>query len=97
MPNLEETGLVVRFTTFTDTIMEKELLAHLLNNSNSGVFNLYDANFYVMNSERNVYKCLDNNNNDYGGSTVELSGTDTIVLSTVDGYKWKYICTLFRF
>ena len=73
--------------------MEKELLAHLLNNRQIVVFNLYDANFYVMNSERNVYKCLDNNNND-SGSTVEPTGTDTIVLSTADGYKWKYMYTL---
>ena len=27
--------------------------------ANSGVFNLFDANFYVINSARNVYKCLD--------------------------------------
>ena len=31
--------------------------------ANSGVFNLFDTNFYAMNSSRNVYKCLDNNNN----------------------------------
>ncbi|MAV98437.1 MAG: hypothetical protein CML81_01330 [Rhodobiaceae bacterium] len=62
--------------------------------ANSGVFNLYDANFYVLNSQRNVYKCLDNNNNNSAGSTVEPTGTDTIVLSTADGYKWKYMYTL---
>ena len=38
-----------------------------LQTSNSGVSNLFDANFYVLNSSRNVYKCLDNNNN--GAST----------------------------
>lgn len=60
--------------------------------ANSGVFNLFDANFYVINSARNVYKCLDNNNN--SPSTVEPTGTDTIVLSTADGYKWKFMYTL---
>tara|TARA_A200000159_G_scaffold7107_1_gene6300 strand:- start:2722 stop:4179 length:1458 start_codon:yes stop_codon:yes gene_type:complete len=60
--------------------------------SNSGVFNLYDANFYVLNSSRNVYKCLDNNSN--AASTVEPTGTSTTVLSTADGYKWKYMYTL---
>ena len=60
--------------------------------ANSGVFNLFDANFYVLNSARNVYKCLDNNNN--AASTVEPTGTDTIVLSTADGYKWKYMYTM---
>ena len=60
--------------------------------ANSGVFNLFDANFYVLNSARNVYICLDNNNN--AASTVEPTGTDTIVLSTADGYKWKYMYTM---
>ena len=61
--------------------------------ANSGVFNLYDANFYVLNSARNVYKCLDNNNN--VASTVEPTGTNTsIILSTADGYRWKYMYTL---
>ena len=60
--------------------------------ANSGVFNLFDANFYVLNSARNVYKCLDNNNN--SASTVEPTGTDTIVLSTADAYKWKFMYTL---
>ena len=32
---------------------------------------IYDANFYVMNSNFQVYKCLDNNNN--GQSTIELT------------------------
>ena len=59
----------------------------------SGVFNLYDANFYVMNSSRNVYKCLDNNGDQ--PSTIEPTGTNaSTILSTADGYKWKYMYTL---
>jgi len=46
-----------------------------------------------MNSSRNVYKCLDNNNNT--ASTVEPTGTNaSTILSTADGYKWKYMYTL---
>ena len=59
----------------------------------SGVFNLYDANFYAMNSSRNVYKCLDNNGDQ--PSTIEPTGTNaSTILSTADGYKWKYMYTL---
>jgi len=54
---------------------------------------LFDTNFYAMNSSRNVYKCLDNNNNT--ASTVEPTGTNaSTILSTADGYKWKYMYTL---
>jgi|TARA_B100001113_G_scaffold230644_1_gene189423 hypothetical protein len=60
--------------------------------SNSGAATLYDATFYVLSSARNVYKCLDNNNG--STSTVEPTGTSTTILSTADGYKWKYMYTL---
>ena len=60
--------------------------------SDSGASTLWDATFYVMSSTYNVYKCLDNN----GGatSTVEPTGTSTSILTTGDGYKWKYMYTL---
>ena len=60
--------------------------------ANSGATNLFDATFYVMSSDFNVYKCLDNNGN--AASTVEPTGTSTSILSTGDGYKWKYMYTL---
>jgi len=60
--------------------------------ANSGATNLFDATFYVMSSTYNVYKCLDNNGN--AASTVEPTGTSTSILSTGDGYKWKYMYTL---
>ena len=60
--------------------------------ANSGATNLFDATFYVMSSTFNVYKCLDNNGN--AASTVEPTGTSTSILSTGDGYKWKYMYTL---
>jgi len=60
--------------------------------ANSGATTLFDATFYVLTSARNVYKCLDNNGN--AASTVEPTGTSTSVLTTADGYKWKYMYTL---
>ena len=60
--------------------------------ANSGATNLYDATFYVVSSAYNVYKCLDNNSD--AASTVEPTGTSTSILSTGDGYKWKYLYTL---
>ena len=60
--------------------------------SNSGVSTLHDANFYVLTTARNVYKCLDNDGNT--ASTVEPTGTSTTVQTLADGYKWKYMYTL---
>ena len=60
--------------------------------ANSGATNLFDATFYVMSSAFNVYKVLDNNGN--ANSTVEPTGTSSSILTTGDGYKWKYMYTL---
>jgi hypothetical protein len=60
--------------------------------ANSGASTLHDATFYVLTTDRNVYKCLDNNGN--AASTVEPTGTATTVLTTADGYKWKFMYTL---
>ena len=60
--------------------------------ANSGTSTLFDATFYVLTAARNIYKCLDNNSN--AASTVEPTGTSTSILSTADGYKWKYMYTL---
>ena len=60
--------------------------------ANSGATNLFDATFYVLSSANNVYKVLDNNSN--AASTVEPTGTSTSILTTGDGYKWKYMYSL---
>src|SRR6056300_656430 len=60
--------------------------------ADSGASVLYDATFYVLSSANHVYKCLDNNSG--ANSTVEPTGTSTSILSTADGYKWKYMYTL---
>lgn len=58
----------------------------------------YDSDFYVLNSNYKVFKCLDNNN---GAASIEepditLSSTslEEPYVQTSDGYKWKYLYTL---
>ena len=54
--------------------------------------NLEGKKYYVMNSEYNVYKCLDNNNQ---ASAVEPTGVKTFgTIQTSDGYVWKYMFTI---
>ena len=60
--------------------------------ANSGATSLADAPFYVLSSDNNVYKVIDNNGN--SASTVEPTGTSTSILTTGDSYKWKYMYTL---
>src|SRR5210317_807063 len=60
--------------------------------SDSGASTLWDSTFYVLNSNFNVYKCLDNNSG--AASTIEPTGTSTSILTTGDGYKWKYMYSL---
>lgn len=54
---------------------------------------LYNKNFYVINDNNEVYKCIENN---YGApSTIKPSLTATTgVFSTSDGYIWKYMYTI---
>ena len=60
--------------------------------ANSGATTLFDSNFYVLTDDFNVYKCIENDSDT--ASTVKPSGTSTSILSTGDGYKWKYMYTL---
>ena len=48
--------------------------------------------FFVITDALNVYKCLNNN----GGvaSTVKPTGTTTSVVTSADGYQWKYMLTV---
>jgi len=62
------------------------------NTSTSGASNLYDATFYVMNSNYQVYKCMWNDG--ATASTTEPTGTSTNELTTADGYVWKYMYSI---
>jgi hypothetical protein len=57
-----------------------------------GATRLEDARFYVLTSDYNVYKCIDNNN--VSPSTIMPSGTSTTVFTTLDGYRWKFLYTM---
>ena len=63
------------------------------NTANSGATTLWASTFYVVTSDYNVYKVISNNN---GGanSTVMPTGTSTNILSTADGYKWKFMYSI---
>lgn len=60
----------------------------------SGYFDLYEpttnsAPFYVLTSDNNVYKCL---NNAYGSaSSIMPTGTGTVPITLSDGYTWKFM------
>ena len=64
----------------------------------SGATKLYDADFYVVNSSYQTYKCIFNGTSpsDPNGkpSTVEPTGTSTSIITTADGYRWKYMYTI---
>lgn len=48
--------------------------------------------FYVVTTDRNVYKVIDNNRG--GASTVKPTGTGTSITITADNYRWKYLYTI---
>jgi len=68
---------------------------------NTGSTRLYDANYYIINSEFKVYICLSNgssgNNPKGNGSEDEPNFVDTepsAAGSSGDGYIWKYLFTV---
>jgi hypothetical protein len=54
--------------------------------------NLENEQFYVTTTDGNVYKCIDNNRG--ANSIVKPTGTGTSLISTSDGYRWKYMYTI---
>jgi len=66
---------------------------------NSGTSRLYDANYYVINSDFRVYVCLDNassgTNLKGDRSKFEPTSTDLQPFSAgADGYLWKYLFSI---
>ena len=61
-------------------------------------YRLYDANYYVMNSEYRVYVCIDNGSSGTSplgnASETEPSFTDLEPVKFNDGYVWKYLYTI---
>jgi hypothetical protein len=62
----------------------------------SSLVDLFDPTdalpFYVISSQLNVYKCLNNNGGAY--STIQPTGTSTSVITVADGYQWKFMYTV---
>jgi len=52
----------------------------------------YNSSFFTMSSDYNVYKCIGNNGG--AASTVEPSGTSTSIITTGDGYQWKFMYSI---
>ena len=60
---------------------------------NDRTVGLDDKRFYVLqNDDFNVYKVIDNNSG--ANSIVKPTGTSTDIISTSDGYRWKYMFSL---
>jgi hypothetical protein len=74
------------------------------------IYSAYDdnlpdqTNFYVLNSENNIFLCIEPNKNASG--TIQVSTTaptsilanyKTQIFTTSDGYKWKWIATVSNF
>jgi hypothetical protein len=62
------------------------------NAANSGATNLFDSNFFVMNSSFAVYKVIENDG--ATASTVEPTSTSNSIFETSDGYRWKFMYSL---
>lgn len=58
-------------------------------NNNEGLAN---ANYYIITNDWNVYKCISNNSGSI--STVQPNTVSTALISTEDGYFWKYMYTI---
>lgn len=59
---------------------------------------IFGTNFYVLNSQYKVFKCLSNNNGALSVNQPEITLSSTSLeepyIETADGYKWKYLYTL---
>lgn len=53
--------------------------------------NLYLDDFYVMNGNYEIYKCLFNN---YGVASLDMPSGPTLVQTMNDGYVWRYMYTV---
>lgn len=55
-------------------------------------YNLLNKDFFVLNRDLDVYKCISNNNS--APSTIEPTGKNLNIFLTSDGYKWKYLYSI---
>jgi hypothetical protein len=103
-PTVANTIFATSYDVFKDMVTLKRInysdVTHVVNRynwTNNTVYtqytdtnpNLFSSQFYVITSDYNVYKCIDNNRG--AASTVEPSGTGTSITNTADGYRWKFM------
>ena len=64
----------------------------------TGALRLYDANYYVVNSDYRVYICISNGSSGEkrtgNASQIEPTFTDLEPVTLDDGYTWKYLYTM---
>lgn len=97
-----DTLRVIRKISWTSgTIYEMYRQDYDINNSTpqTSSSNLYQSNYYVMNSDFRVYECIFNgsdptNSNKGIGSLEEPTHTDLQPRLESDGYIWKYLYTI---
>ena len=92
--NLRDVSLVVPRRDWTSGTVYDQWDGDYSTNypSDSGATDVTGATFYVLTSTFNVYKCIFNNNG--AESTEEPSGQDITMITTSDGYVWKYMYTI---
>ncbi len=83
------------------TLDNSTLVVDRINWTSNTNYNTYNANsnFYVLNSKDQVFKCLDNNASSISTVEPQITLTNTTLdepfLETSDGYKWKYLYTVY--
>jgi hypothetical protein len=87
-PAVTNNQFTTEFDVYRDMVALKRINS-VYTEYNDRTANLYDKQFYVLTSENNVYKCIDNNRG--AVSIEEPSGISTSVVSTADGYRWKFL------
>jgi len=103
--NASDVSQVVRKVTWTSGItydMYRNDISRNNPSQPSGSFDLYSANYYVMNSDYRVYICLyngaDPENNFVGGPSLDEPTFSDLepreAGSSGDGYIWKYLYTI---
>ena len=75
--------------TITDPYGSNAVATAVLCYATSGAANLQYSNFYVVNEDYNIYKCLDNFKG--GKSTVKPTETSIEPFTLSDGYVWKFM------
>jgi hypothetical protein len=78
--------------TLTKPVTAVVSTATFQNVSATGATSQEDSKFFVITSDYNVYKCLDNNSG--AASTSKPYATTHEPVITADGYMWKYMYTI---